>query len=106
MVSELFILGANIILTCRNVMKGAKAVEAVKAVVPCAYVQMKILDVSLLSDIKNFARELSLEYDHIDVLINNAGIIFHPMEKTLEGNELTMATNYFGNCLLIILKTM
>lgn len=89
--------GAKVILTCRNALKGKKALEKIKTTVPDAKVEMKILDVSLLTNIREFATQLETECDHIDVLINNAGIIFHPFEKTLEGNELTTATNYLGN---------
>lgn len=55
-----------------------------------------MLDVSLLSSVSDFAQEITTEFDKVDVLINNAGIMFHPFQKTSEGNELTAATNYLG----------
>lgn len=38
-----------------------------------------------------------LDVEKIDVLINNAGIAFHPAIKTEEGFELHFVTNYLGN---------
>lgn len=77
--------------------------ETIKNVFPDAKVEMRMLDVSLLTNIKEFAEEFEKEYDHLDVLINNAGIMFHPFQKTLEGNELTMATNYFGKLITFLI---
>lgn len=39
----------------------------------------------------------------IDILINNAGIAFHPFEKTKDGFELHFAVNYLGHFLLTLL---
>lgn len=63
---------------------------------PGAEVVVKLLDVSQVSSIADFVKEIEAEYTQIDILINNAGIIFHPFQKTSEGHELTMATNYLG----------
>lgn len=65
-----------------------------------------MLDVSLLSSISDFVKEIETEFDKIDILINNAGIMFHPFQRTIEGNELTAATNYLGNCFRILTETI
>lgn len=46
--------------------------------------------------ISDFVKEIETEFQKVDILINNAGIMFHPFQKTSEGNELTAATNYLG----------
>ena len=38
----------------------------------------------------------STEYSHLDVLINNAGVMCHPQAKTTDGYELHFQTNYLG----------
>lgn len=38
-----------------------------------------------------------LEEERIDILINNAGVICHPHEKTIDGNEYHFQVNYLGN---------
>lgn len=60
---------------------------------------VKILDVSVLSSIPDFVKEIEAEFSKVDILINNAGIIFHPFQKTTEEHELTTATNYLGKVL-------
>lgn len=49
-----------------------------------------------MGNIRRFAILIRKYYSRIDVLINNAGIIFQPHTKTTEGFELTLATNYLG----------
>jgi len=36
------------------------------------------------------------EYSHIDVLINNAGVMCHPQAQTADNCELHFQTNYLG----------
>ena len=36
------------------------------------------------------------EYDKLDVLVNNAGVMYHPEQKTTEGIETHFCTNYLG----------
>ncbi|CAH1995552.1 unnamed protein product [Acanthoscelides obtectus] len=93
---ELSKRGANIILAIRNAEKGTKAVEEIKNFYQKAKVTVKILDMSEFSSIRAFAQQIIDEYEKIDILINNAGIIFHPYKRTSEGNELTFVTNYLG----------
>ncbi|CAH1995551.1 unnamed protein product [Acanthoscelides obtectus] len=97
---ELSKRGANIILAIRNAEKGTKAVEEIKNFYQKAKVTVKILDMSEFSSIRAFAQQIIDEYEKIDILINNAGIIFHPYKRTSEGNELTFVTNYLGPFLL------
>jgi NAD(P)-dependent dehydrogenase (short-subunit alcohol dehydrogenase family) len=57
-----------------------------------------------LTDIRRFAGDLNAEYDHIDVLINNAGIGTGPdgapREESADGLELRFAVNYLAGFLL------
>ncbi|XP_017785250.1 PREDICTED: retinol dehydrogenase 13-like [Nicrophorus vespilloides] len=97
---ELAARGAKIILTCRNKEKGEKAVEAVLQTLPTAQIDLRLLDVSSLMNIRDFVNNLKKDYPKIDVLINNAGIIFEQYQKTKENLELTFVTNYLGPFLL------
>ncbi|KAJ8930538.1 hypothetical protein NQ314_016651 [Rhamnusium bicolor] len=97
---ELAKRGANIILAVRNADKGRNAIEQIKMLAPRANIVIKLLDTSEFSSIRDFADQIKNEYGKIDVLINNAGIIFHPYKKTTDGNELTFVTNYLGPFLL------
>ena len=63
-----------------------------------------------MKSVKQFASELIKRGCDINILINNAGVMFGPYELTEDGLESQMATNYFGhflltNLLLPVLKT-
>ena len=61
------------------------------------------LDLGDLSSIKEFALSYKKRYDHLDVLINNAGITRPEGQKTKDGFEPCMGTNYLGPFLLTLL---
>lgn len=90
------ILGAYIILAVRNAEKGKHALEEIRSIHKYAVVTVKLLDISDISSIRNFVDQIQTECDKIDVLINNAGVIYQPYVKTVDGNELTLVTNYLG----------
>jgi len=62
------------------------------------------INISSLSEIKLLVNEINKKYDHIDLLINNAGARFDKLFISEEGYELTFATNYLGHfCLTLAL---
>lgn len=64
---------------------------------------VKHLDVSLMASVREFAENLNLTEDRLDVLIHNAGVFESYKKKTTEGLNLVWATNYFGAFLLTAL---
>ncbi len=105
---QLAALGAELILGCRDVKRGketaseitrrtgsSRSTRGVKPVV------MQI-DTSSQKSIREFAREFRRKYRRLDVLINNAagnrGTL--PKVNSLDGVELTFATNVLGYFLL------
>lgn len=95
---ELARRGGAIILACRDIEAGDKAVAQIKQEVNDAEVQVKHLDLSSLKSILQFIKNLDTET--IDILINNAGLAFHPFEKTEDGFEMHLVSNYLGHFLL------
>lgn len=61
------------------------------------------LDLSSLKSVKDCARNLLMKETAIHILVNNAGIAFHPYEKTEDGNEMTFQTNHLSHFLLTLL---
>ena len=51
---------------------------------------------SLCRSIQKFADGFLADNQKLDCLINNAGVFMPQHRKTLEGFEVTLATNYFG----------
>ena len=94
--------GAKLIIGCRNIQN---AVDKMHRRVPDAQIEVIKLDLSSKSSIHHFAEEVISNYEAIDVLINNAGMVNNvdgPMQRkeTEDGFELVMATNYLGHALL------
>jgi NAD(P)-dependent dehydrogenase (short-subunit alcohol dehydrogenase family) len=62
-----------------------------------AKVDVRELDLTSLKSVKVFAEGFPKDYDRLDVLINNAGIMMCPYDKTQDGLEIQMGTNHFGH---------
>ena len=73
--------GASVVLACRNVQKGEAAAAKIRAAVPGAQLQVSELDLSSLASVRRFAG--ALEVSELALLINNAGIMMTPQEKTV-----------------------
>ena len=90
--------GARVVLACRRVDSGHEAVDRIRSRVPNASVEVLRLDLAEAGSISDFAKTLLANYDRLDILMNNAGVVNHPERvHTPDGHELQMATNHFGH---------
>ncbi|MDB4988239.1 MAG: short-chain dehydrogenase/reductase [Myxococcaceae bacterium] len=89
--------GAHVILACRTMAKANGAVADIRAVTPDASLEPEALDLSDLSSVRTFARELTGRHAHLDVLLNNAGVMATPYTRTSDGFELQFGTNHLGH---------
>ena len=60
----------------------------------------KLADLSSLAAVRDLADRILSEYDRLDVLVNNAGIIVQERKESEDGYELTFAVNYLSHFLL------
>ena len=81
----------KVVLACRDKSKGQKAVEFLGE-----NAKLLELDLSSLESINHFTTQISQNYDGIDILYNNAGLIYQDFNLTEEGFESMIAVNYFG----------
>jgi len=96
--------GHTIIIHGRNKQKTQAAYEEIKAETGNDNIEMLLADFLSLAEVKRFADTVKQKYDHLDVLINNAGAQFtDKRETTIEGHEKTMAINVFAPFLLTTL---
>lgn len=58
------------------------------------------LDVGSLESVKEFGKIIQEKFDKVDILFNNAGIMFAPYELTKDGFESHFGVNYLGHFLL------
>ncbi len=90
--------GAEVIIAGRNPVKGAEAVNKVRAAVPKANVCFEMLDLANLASIKAFGARMQTQRQSLDLLINNAAVMAPPNRKvTSDGFELQFGTNYLGH---------
>ena len=90
--------GAHVVLAVRNLDKGKEAVDRIKAASPNAVVTLQELDLSSLDSVGKAAEELRAAHPRIDLLINNAGVMYVPTrETTKDGFEMQFGTNHLGH---------
>src|SRR6266487_559002 len=99
---ELAILGAELILGCRDVKKGNQVASEITRQNGSSKLVVMQLDTSSQKSIREFAREFRRRYRRLNVLINNAAINRGSLPKvdSVDGIELTFATNVLGYFLL------
>jgi NAD(P)-dependent dehydrogenase (short-subunit alcohol dehydrogenase family) len=81
--------GARVVCACRTTAKG----EAAMAGAPGTW-EVRPLDLADLSSVAKFAVDLA---GPVDVLINNAGLMAVPMQRTADGFEMQFGTNHLGH---------
>lgn len=89
--------GARVVLAVRDVDKGKDAASRITATSPHADITVQRLDLASLSSVREAADALTITFPEIDLLINNAGVMFTPKTHTEDGFELQFGTNHLGH---------
>ena len=89
--------GASVVLAVRETDKGKAAAARIAGTAPGANVTVQPLDLTSLDSIRAAAGELRARHPRIDLLINNAGVMFPPKQTTPDGFELQLGTNHLGH---------
>jgi NAD(P)-dependent dehydrogenase (short-subunit alcohol dehydrogenase family) len=95
--SELARAGALVVLTSRDMGKGERAVEEIRANVPAASLELEQLDLADLASVRAFAERAGASHERLDLLINNAGVMAPPRRLTADGFESQFGTNHLGH---------
>jgi NAD(P)-dependent dehydrogenase (short-subunit alcohol dehydrogenase family) len=90
--------GFTVVLTARDADKARAAAAKIKN---AGHVEPAVLDVYNARSIERAAADISSRYDHLDILINNAGINYDTWETAenadIEGTVMeTITTNLLG----------
>jgi hypothetical protein len=85
--------GATVVLAVRDVEKGKQAAARLGA---AADVTVQELDLASLESVRAAAADLHATLPKIDLLINNAGVMYPPRQTTRDGFELQFGTNHLG----------
>ena len=94
---ELAAKNATVVLAVRDLAKGESARADIAAGVPDADVSVQALDLASLDSIRSASAELHERFDAIDLLVNNAGVMFTPKSTTADGFELQLGVNHLGH---------
>jgi NAD(P)-dependent dehydrogenase (short-subunit alcohol dehydrogenase family) len=89
--------GATVVLAVRDVTKGQAAADRILAASPQVQVRVQRLDLTSLASVREAADALATTYPTIDLLINNAGVMWTPRRLTADGFELQLGTNHLGH---------
>jgi len=89
--------GAHVVLAVRNLEKGKAAADLIARRTPGAEVTLQQLDLTSLDSVREAADQLHAGLDRVDLLINNAGVMFTPQGTTKDGFELQFGTNHLGH---------
>ena len=102
-------LGAIIVFTTRDTIKGEKTKKELIARTNNKNIQMLTCDLASIESIKNCCNEFKSKFDKLHVLINNAGIWDFKRKESKDGIENIFAVNFLApflmtNLLLDVLK--
>ncbi|KAI1168521.1 short-chain dehydrogenase [Nemania serpens] len=104
----LYSKNAAVWIAARNAEKGADAITSIREAHPSSSGRLELLqlDLSDLTTIRASAEAFLAKEKSLDVLINNAGVMFPPHgSKTAQGYELQLGTNCLGPFLFTQLLT-
>ncbi|XP_032789364.2 retinol dehydrogenase 12-like isoform X2 [Daphnia magna] len=92
--------GASIIFTARNSDEGIVIQNYLRAATKNPKIYCKYLDLNDFVSIHKFVLHVNQACSTVDLLINNAGVFFHPPSETVDKFDVTFQTNYLGHFLL------
>ncbi|MEU7846950.1 SDR family NAD(P)-dependent oxidoreductase [Micromonospora parva] len=84
--------GASVVLAVRDTAKGERAAARING-----DVSVRELDLTSLDSVRAAAAGLHATHQRIDLLINNAGVMYTPKQTTTDGFELQFGTNHLGH---------
>lgn len=89
--------GARVVLAVRTPAKGEAAKAEILAAHPEAQLEVRRIDLADLASIQEFAEQLTADEPHLDLLVNNAGVMVPPTRiTTKDGFELQFGSNFLG----------
>ena len=89
--------GATVVMAVRNLPKGEQASATIRQAVPGAKLDLRQLDLGDLASVRAFAAAFKAQYERLDILMNNAGVMAIPRQETVDGFEMQLGTNHLGH---------
>uniref|UniRef100_A0A251UD62 Putative glucose/ribitol dehydrogenase n=1 Tax=Helianthus annuus TaxID=4232 RepID=A0A251UD62_HELAN len=89
--------GAHVIIAARNIKAANEAKQAILKNNENAKIDVLELDLSSLNSVNAFVHTFKALNLPLNILINNAGVMFCPYQLSQDGIEMHFATNYLGH---------
>jgi len=89
--------GATCIMASRNETKALQAIAQIKEELPLAKVSYLNLQLDDLTNIQDFVDTFLSHHNRLDVLVNNAGVMYGPFQQTKDGFEYQLGINHLGH---------
>ena len=87
---------ATVILACRSSRKAEAAQQQLQDQ-GLSGLELLDLDLADLRSVQRAAESVRDRYGHLDLLINNAGVMAPPRRTTVQGHELQFGVNHLGH---------
>ncbi|CAL1535680.1 unnamed protein product [Lymnaea stagnalis] len=97
---ELARRGGRIIMACRDLEKCEIVRKEIILETANKNIECRKLDLASLGSVRAFCKNINATERHLDILINNAGIMMCPKMLTEDGLEMQLGVNHFGHFLL------
>ncbi|GFE72790.1 oxidoreductase [Novosphingobium sp. TCA1] len=88
--------GARVLMACRSEEKARLAMEHIRMEAPGANLAFVPLDQADLFSVRECAEQVMRDEPRLDVLLNNAGVMVPPLERTVQGHELQFGVNHLA----------
>jgi len=92
--------GARVVITARDVAKGEEIAGGIRKSTGNDGIEVEALELGSLASIRTFAERFLARHDALQILVNNAGVMACPFERTADGFELQFGTNHLGHFLM------
>ena len=94
---ELAAKGAHVVVAARDQRKAAAAVDDIRASAPRASLEVVALDLASQASVREAAAHILGAHEHVDLLVNNAGVMGIPERKTVDGFEMQFGVDHLGH---------
>ena len=93
--------GFHVVMLCRSQQRGQEAFDQIMQN-PSRSLDLMFCDLGSMQSIRQFCADFKQKYGHLDVLVNNAGVITLDRRETSDGLELQFGVNHIGHFLLTL----
>ncbi len=89
--------GATVVLGCRSRSKAEDAVARIAETNPSGSTAILEIDLADLDSVRRAADEITSRHDRLDLLVNNAGLMATPRQRTEQGFEMQLGVNHLAH---------